>query len=77
MSNAIEQIISLKYEHAETWRDKSDWFWLLGLCEEVIELGLSMLGLHKGPTDWEITQIAAIAMNWLEKRQQVEQDKKK
>lgn len=66
--NVEMQVIELRRKHQTTWRDKSDWFWLMGLWEEVLELTFSMLGLHRGPIDWELTQISAICMNWLEKR---------
>ncbi len=61
-------VIELKRRHAKTWREKSDLFWFFGLCEEVFELAGAMLGLHRGPVEWELTQISTIAMNWLEKR---------
>ena len=70
MSDAVEHILNLKHKHRNTWRDKSDWYWFRGLCEEVIELGLSLLRLHRGPTNWELAQISAIAMNWMEMRTQ-------
>lgn len=63
-----EEVIKLKREHCRTWRDKSDWFWLLGLLEEVYELSLSLIGLHRHLPETELRQIATIAMNWLEKR---------
>lgn len=66
--NAEKEVLKLKRKHRLTWRDRSDWFWFFGLLEEVAELGLALAGLHKGPVDWELKQISAIAMNWLEKR---------
>lgn len=67
---SVEQdVLEFKRRHAQTWRDKSDWYWLAGLCEEVAELALSLAGLHRGPVEWELGQIVTIAMNWLEKRQ--------
>ena len=61
-------VIELKHKHAETWRYKPDWFWLLSLVEEVIELSLALIGWHSGPVEWELLQISAICMNWIEKR---------
>lgn len=66
--NAEESVLKLKREHQQTWRDKSDWFWLLGLLEEFVELALSLAGLHRHAPEVELRQIAAIAINWLEKR---------
>lgn len=64
-----ESVIKLKREHKQTWRDKPDWFWLLGLLEEVWELALALVGLHRHSPEVELRQISAIAMNWLEKRE--------
>lgn len=67
----VEQdILKLKHQHADTWRDKPDWYWLISLLEEVWELAWSLVGLHKGPVDWELMQISAIAANWLEHRRE-------
>lgn len=63
-----QEVISLKRRHKQTWQDKPDWFWLLGLLEEVWELCLSLVKLRRHSPEVELTQIAAIAMNWLEKR---------
>ncbi len=57
------EVDTLFYEHRHTWEREGRLHWFLGLLEEVAELGLSMIGLHKGPPEWELTQIAAIAMN--------------
>jgi hypothetical protein len=64
-SEAISEVLELRYEHRETWAGKSDLFWALGLLEEVAELVLSLAGLHKDDPEWELKQIAAITMNWL------------
>jgi len=64
------EILHLKAQHRETWRDRSEWFWMRGLLEEVWELALALMGLHKDSPDWELTQISAIAANWLEMRQE-------
>ena len=63
-----EKVIDLKRHHSKTWRDKPDWFWLLGLTEEVGELSLALIGLRRGPVEWELIQISAICMNWIEMR---------
>ena len=69
MSNTDSDVLWLKDLHRKTWRDKPEWRWLLGLLEEVVELTASLVGLHAGPPEWELTQIAAICLNWLEYRQ--------
>jgi hypothetical protein len=66
--NAEESVIQFKRQHQQTWRDKPDWFWLVGLLREVWELALSLAGLHHHPPEVELRQISAITMNWLEKR---------
>jgi len=60
-------------EHRETWQDKGKWHWYFGLVEEVLELGLALLGIHKH-NRWErpdetvqhkLAQVGSIAINWL------------
>lgn len=63
----IQDVVELADQHRDTWRERGDLKWYLGLLEEVLELGLCLLGLHEGPVDWELLQIAAIALNWLDK----------
>lgn len=53
------------YEIKATWKDKSRWFWYWSLVEEVIELGLSLLGLHKDPPKLELLQIGSVSINFL------------
>lgn len=67
LTDVEENIIELKRKHNTTWRDKPSWFWYLSLLEEVIELGLSLIGLHKDPPQWELNQISSIAANWYER----------
>jgi len=67
-------IRTLKDQHRQTWRDRGQLKWAFGLLEEVAELILSLLGLHKDPPEWELQQIAAIAWNWLEMRREGESD---
>lgn len=66
--NWVEATIALKKDHEETWREKSDLYWLWRLILEIRELVASLLGVHKDKPEWELMQIAAICMNWLEKR---------
>lgn len=58
--------------HCDTWSGASNGRWLCGLLEEVGELCLALVGLHRHSTTsraatirWELTQIGGIAINWL------------
>lgn len=66
--DVAKSVVELKEKHSQTWRDKSQLYWAFGLLEEVIELIGALLGLHKGPVEWELMQISAICMNWIELR---------
>ena len=66
MTDIENEVVELKAHHSQTWRDKPQWFWAIALLEEVIELLMALIGFHRGPVKWELMQIAAIAMNWLE-----------
>ena len=61
-------VLSLKRVHKNTWTDKPSAFWFFGLLEEVVELGLSLLGLHRHAPEYELKQISSIALNWMEMR---------
>lgn len=58
----------LAYSHRETWRDRAETYWLAGLVEEVGELASALNGRHEHDPEYELRQIAAIAMNWLHMR---------
>jgi len=58
----------LQTKHVNTWRDKAEWYWFARFSEEVGELGGALVGNHEGPVEWELSQIAAIALNWLDMR---------
>jgi hypothetical protein len=61
-------VLSLRELHEATWRDKPESYWLARLMQEVGELGSSLVGDHDDPADWELAQIAAICLNWLDMR---------
>ena len=63
-----ELVIKQKRKYKNFWRDKSEWYWLYRLLLEVRELISALLGVHKDPVRHELEQIAAICMNWLERR---------
>ena len=54
--------------HKLMWRDESESYWLSQLIEEVAELAAALLGKHDDPPEWELMQIASIAINWLARR---------
>ena len=66
--NIINAVIELKEKHRETWRDMPESYWLARLMQEVGELGSSLVGDHDDPAEWELMQISAICLNWLEMR---------
>lgn len=66
----LERIVKLKHEHRRTWRTLNQTRWMMYLLEEVAELLLALIGLHKDTPDWELQQIAAICWNWLEMREE-------
>jgi hypothetical protein len=72
MNETTTETIELKERHKTTWRDKPEWYWFISLLEEFIELGLSLIGLHKHKPELELSQIAAICLNWLEMRAEKE-----
>ena len=66
--SALEMVIEQRDKHAETWRDKPDWFWFVSLMEEIIELGLALVGQHNHSPEHEMAQISSICINWIDKR---------
>ena len=65
---AWSTVWDLQSEHVNTWRDKAEWYWFARFSEEVGELGGALVGNHEGPVEWELSQVAAIALNWLDMR---------
>ncbi len=71
----VLEVLALKDQHKATWRRRPETFWLARLVAEVGELSLALLGTeptkpHLHTPDSELKQIAAIAMNWLEMREE-------
>lgn len=58
-------VLRLQNKYKNYWHEKSDAYWFWRLLQEVIELGFSLVGLHKDPSKWEKMQIAAICINWM------------
>jgi len=70
LTSVESRALELKRQHTNTWRNRGQSKWVLGLLEEVGELLLALIGLHKDLPDRELRQIATIAMNWLERREE-------
>lgn len=68
MTKTTEAVLALQEQHKETWRGMGEHYWLARLVQEVGELASALVGDHEDPADWELTQIAAICLNWLEMR---------
>jgi hypothetical protein len=64
----LDEVLELTKKHVETWRDKPEDYWLARLMQEVGELASSLVGDHDDPPEWELKQIAAICLNWLDMR---------
>lgn len=61
-------VLQLAAQHSTTWRDKPSSYWLARLVQEVGELGSALVLDHDDPPEWELMQIAAICLNWLDMR---------
>ena len=67
--------IALKKRFAGAWLDRSDYYWFARLVQEVGELGGSIAGDCEDPLEWELAQIASLALNWLDKLIREKQEK--
>ena len=69
-------VIRERRKYKSHWRTKPDRYWYWRLLQEVVELGLALLGVHKDMPEWELKQISGICINWHEMRTQLkgEQD---
>ena len=68
----LAEVLKLKQVHSGTWQSESESRWLGGLIEEVGELASALENTHEHTPDYELTQIAAICLNWLEYRARAE-----
>lgn len=64
----VKMVYELKKKHETTWREKPESYWFARMVEEVGELAGALKGTHEHTPDWELSQIAAICLNWLEMR---------
>ena len=67
-SNIILPVFELTEQHKETWRSDPESVWLAGLLEEIAELAQALEGKHDHSPEYELRQIASIALNWLDMR---------
>lgn len=68
LTRAEESVILHRRQCLNHRRDENDDYWHLMLLEEVAELTLSLRGKHKHAPELELTEIAGICINWMEKR---------
>jgi len=57
---------ALKYanKYKDKWQNKSTFYWVMRLLQEVIELIGALIGIHKDDPKHELNQIASIAINF-------------
>lgn len=67
-AEAWRQVFELQAKYSTHWRLNDETYWLARFMEEVGELAGALVGNHVGPVEWELSQIAAIALNWLDMR---------
>ena len=61
-----ERVVAcLASRHADTWQYHNIDFWILALMAELGEASAAICGRHDHPWQWEVAQIAAIALNLL------------
>jgi hypothetical protein len=70
MNDPLTEVLWLRNHYSGTWRDKDESYWLARLCQEFGELASALVGDHEHSPDWELQQIAAISLNWLDMRSQ-------
>ena len=74
MNKIMKRIRELVKEHSLTWRDKPETYWFARFIEQVGWLGNSLFGSHYLHTTNEaLAHIASICINWLEMRQEREE----
>ena len=50
-------------------RNRGDWYWVWRIFKELVELVLSLLGLHDDEPELELFQIAGLCINMVDKRE--------
>jgi hypothetical protein len=64
---ASDGLLALKVKHKETWKTRSVWYWAWRLFLEWLELIGALLKVHNDLPEWELLQIASIAVNFRER----------
>ena len=65
---SLAAVIELVKIHRYVRRHEAEDVWLAGLAEEFAELASALAGIHYDSPDWELLEIASIALNWLDYR---------
>ena len=68
-ASVVVQTVS--YTHSHVWENESPDFWHRRLLEEVAEVGSVLDGRHEDSLEWELTQIASIAICWMARLKRV------
>lgn len=68
LSVSEREVLELRRKYSAKWRDRDEHYWMERLMQEVGELASALAGDHDDPPEWELKQIAAICINWLEMR---------
>jgi PHP family Zn ribbon phosphoesterase len=63
----MKEVTKLALKHKLTWRKRSNFYWLMRMLQEIVELAMALAGRHHDPPERELQQIASIAVNWLDK----------
>ena len=68
---SAEEVVAWENHYHGKWWGKSSFFWLRSLFEEFVELGLSLVHLHKHTPDLELMEIASICIGWMDYRKSI------
>jgi hypothetical protein len=68
LSGIERAVLTLAHAKSEMWQDMSEHYWLARLTEEVGELASSLIDRHEDLPEWELMEIASIALNFLRLR---------
>lgn len=63
-----QAVINLRHQHHPAWHDMPEDYWLERLTKEVSMLESSLGNRADFDVEFELKQIAAICINWLEMR---------
>ena len=72
-----DRVLRLRRKCQLFWLNKSNLYWWWRFLLEFLELTFALIGWHKHEPDLELEQLAAIAINWLDKRKDDHERKSK